>query len=189
MGWTYFKAPKGASTESIMAGEYANTWKGVIASACKGGALYAVCEADAAEDKRYEPDANGKIRLCLVFLINRRAGKDGYNFGYKDMQETMGPYECGCPDRILDLLSPTTSEDANDWRQRCRAANAKAKSALKLRDGMIVKLPEAITFTNGAKHDTFTVRFSGKKVLFYADGGAYRLRKENKESLTEAVAA
>ena len=188
MGWTYFKVPKGKSTVEIMANEYAQTWKGVIASACTGGVLYAVLESDD-KDSRFTHDANGKYRTCLVFLINRRTGRDGMNFGYKDICETMGPYECGCPARLLDLLSTTTDEYANKWRESCRANIAKAKAALKLRGGMTVKLPEAITFSNGAKLDTFTVQFFGKKVSFYANGRFYRLRKEHKLSLTEAAAA
>lgn len=64
--------------------------------------------------------------VCLV-NYNLRAA-DGYVFGYKDMDETMGPYEIGCPEDILDLLTPTDSAYAKDWRARCRAALAARKA-------------------------------------------------------------
>lgn len=50
-----------------------------------------------------------------------KTGSDGpyWNFGYKDMDETVGPCECDCPKSILDLLTPTDNEIANMWRERC----------------------------------------------------------------------
>lgn len=43
-----------------------------------------------------------------------------YGFCYKDMDETMGPCEAHCPTKVLDLLTPTDNENANEWRARCR---------------------------------------------------------------------
>ena len=54
--------------------------------------------------------------------------KDYFDFGYKDMDEFMGPYEHDCPDCILDLLTPTDHEWANRWRKKCRERNRKEKS-------------------------------------------------------------
>lgn len=54
--------------------------------------------------------------------------KGGYNFGYKSMDETCGPYENKCPLAILDLLTPTDSEFANAWRKRCREYHEQKKS-------------------------------------------------------------
>jgi hypothetical protein len=62
--------------------------------------------------------------ICLV-RYNPRAA-DGYIFGYKDMEESMGPYECRCPEPILDLLTPTDREHARQWRARCRENVAKS---------------------------------------------------------------
>src|SRR3546814_11745666 len=57
--------------------------------------------------------------VCLV-RWNPRA-KDGYIFGYKVMEESLGPCEADCPARILDLLTPPDKEYAREWRTRCRA--------------------------------------------------------------------
>ena len=57
--------------------------------------------------------------VCLVrYNPNDR---EGYVFGYKDMDEVMGPVESECPEAILDLLTPTNGEYALAWRARCRA--------------------------------------------------------------------
>ena len=56
--------------------------------------------------------------FAVVILLNYY--RDKYdNFGYKDMSEDMGPCQSECPERILKLLTPTESQYANDWRQRC----------------------------------------------------------------------
>lgn len=44
---------------------------------------------------------------------------DYYNFGYKAISEDCGPCECDCPKSILNLLTPTDSKWANEWRERC----------------------------------------------------------------------
>ena len=53
--------------------------------------------------------------ICLTAIDN----KEYYNFGYKDMDETCGPYKFDCPKSILDLLTPTENDCANEWRQAC----------------------------------------------------------------------
>ena len=45
------------------------------------------------------------------------------------MEESMGPCYYDCPVSILNVLSPTDSEFANNWREACRQ---KAKGASKL---------------------------------------------------------
>ena len=49
--------------------------------------------------------------ICLVRYNPR--DREGYVFGYKDMDETMGPCEAECPAAILDLLTPTDDQHAN----------------------------------------------------------------------------
>ena len=58
--------------------------------------------------------------FAAVFL----ACLDGEQMLYKDMTEDVGPNECDCPESILGLLSPTTSEWAMEWRERCHQRNA-----------------------------------------------------------------
>lgn len=56
--------------------------------------------------------------FAVVILLSYYKNQD-YNFGYKDMDETMGPVQSECPARILSLLTETKNEYAKEWRQRC----------------------------------------------------------------------
>ena len=83
----------------------------VLKSAIKGGTYYAAVQIK-------HNGVQEKV-LGVVALISTK-WHDGMNFGYKDMDETMGPGYYDCPKTILDLLTPTDSEWANEWRQKCR---------------------------------------------------------------------
>ena len=63
---------------------------------------------------------------CLYLLRgNPRVKNDCYNWGYKDIDETMGPNEISFPYTWLDLLTPIASEYANAWRARVKARGEK----------------------------------------------------------------
>ena len=65
--------------------------------------------------------------FAVIFLTSTNM-KDYYNFSYKDMDETVGPYSYDCPKSILDVLSPTDSEYAKKWRKKCYDKIEKQKS-------------------------------------------------------------
>lgn len=100
--------------------------------------------------------------VCKVLWSPK--SKTGENFGYKAMEESMGPCEDNCPQNILDLLTPTTSEYSLDWRRRC-AENLKRR-ARRLDDGVRVKLAAALTFTDGHVGTEFIVEKRGRKLSF-----------------------
>ena len=56
--------------------------------------------------------------------------KDYYGFCVKAMSEFEGPYYHNCPEKILKLLTPTDSEWANTWREKCWA-NVNRKKVVK----------------------------------------------------------
>lgn len=55
--------------------------------------------------------------FAAVFLTSTR---DGTEFAYKDMSDSMGPCQYDCPESILKLLSPTDNKFALEWREKCR---------------------------------------------------------------------
>jgi len=181
--------------------EWASGADKIVATASVSGTFYAVIEGDAATEPRLMADENGKVRYAMVVLMKRTPkAADGYNFGYKDMDEFCGPYDGeGCPERLLDMLSPIadgteSAKYAADWRARCRTRIAKRKNAVKLRDGLKVKLPTPLKFLNGRTIDTFTVRKVNARVgrriahnvlRFENDGLLYALTKRERENLTE----
>jgi hypothetical protein len=88
--------------------------------------------------------------ICLVRYNPR--DPEGYIFGYKDMEESMGPYECDCPEPVLDLLRPTDREYAVQWRARCREniAVRRAKAAEPTpRAGQMIVFDAPLSFADG----------------------------------------
>jgi hypothetical protein len=66
-------------------------------------------------------DGEHMLVVCLTQVNNNWRNPE--NFGYKDMDDSMGPYERDCPKAILDLadeLCPPTNEWARKWREDCR---------------------------------------------------------------------
>lgn len=93
--------------------------------------------------------------VCLVRYNPR--DRDGYIFGYKDMDETMGPCEAECPVAILDLLTPTVNAHATQWRARCRAAAEIRATRPRLRNGWTLVFDEPLAFTDGSRHQRLKV--------------------------------
>ena len=98
----------------------------VLKSAMVGSTYYAAvqalkkCEGKDENDKYvYEDIPENERKTWAAIFLTSTDMKDHFNFSYKDMDETVGPYKCDCPKGILDLLSPTESEWANEWRQKC----------------------------------------------------------------------
>lgn len=96
--------------------------------------------------------ATGERRVWAAVFLLGFAPKAEYNFGYKDMDETCGPCEAECPERILDLLTETEYQYAIDWRARCRAKIAARRARPKLKPGMTIELygkPYTVDRSNG----------------------------------------
>ena len=137
MGWTWYRAthyfPNGGIDrraecdayfmEGLNRGHYE-----VLKSVMVGTVYYAAVK----KLKKYTGhDENGnwlysdlppeEQKVFGAVFITSTSKKDYYNFGYKDMDETMGPGDCDCPKSIISLLSETDNEYALHWRQRCLA--------------------------------------------------------------------
>ena len=101
-------------------------------------------------------------RVIGVVFLTSTDSKDYFNFSYKDMGETVGPCYYDCPKGILNLLTPTDSEWANNWRTKCREQLAKKNNpnALnKLPVGTLIKV---------------TMPFDTK---YFSEGNVVELRK------------
>lgn len=143
----------------------------VLASSCLGNRVYY-----AAVQAWRDGVAGAVFAVVCLVRWNPRA-KDGMTFGYKDMDESMGPCEAECPARILDLLTPTTRPYAIEWRARCRA-NLERK-ARPLRGGERIRFDEPMTFTDGYTGQEFIVIKVGRKLRLRAPerGGLYRMSR------------
>jgi hypothetical protein len=127
----------------------------VLKSSVRSTAYYAACQSYGAD---------GPLEtFAIICLIRWNPGaRSGEHFGYKDMTETMGPYNYDCPASILDLLGPPGNDYAARWREQCRqrlALTTRRKPA----PGDTLVLPEALTFTDGKAERSFRVVQSGRK--------------------------
>lgn len=96
--------------------------------------------------------------VCLVKYNPR--DREGLIFGYKDMSEDIGPCEAECPKEILDLLTPTESKWANEWRDRCRKSiEQKAENARKPnpRAGQLLEFEHEIPMSDRTSHKILEV--------------------------------
>lgn len=98
-------------------------------------------------------------QVCAIVCLVKYNPRDrrGEIFGYKDMDEFMGPGEARCPATILDLLTPTDDAYALEWRRRCRDAVARRAARPKLKHGTTVVFEEPIAFRDGRSFERLTV--------------------------------
>jgi hypothetical protein len=106
MGWT-FMSDRPATADAYFREQFGDRY------AVLGSATVDLCEYYAAIRA-----AGGAEVSCFVAMI--RWQRDA--FGYKDMDERMGPVIANCPERILDLLTPLP--DCDHPEQYCRLCTA-----------------------------------------------------------------
>lgn len=140
MGWTWYNAgyyKNGKIDRKAEMDEKFNWTEGerkvsVLKSVMRGSVYYAAV--------RSQNESNGTDKTVAVVCLTSTNMKDYTNFGYKDMDETMGPGPSNCPKSILDLLTPTDSEWANEWRDRCRKNLERNRAKKPLPVGTIIEI-------------------------------------------------
>jgi hypothetical protein len=154
MGWMFSYRPKGLSHREFFRDRWGAEFDdGVLDMAAANNVIYTA----------YRTQANGHEGqvVALVFLTRWAPSDPQFNFGFKEMDETMGPFEARCPERILDLLTPTTNEQALKWRAACREYHAQRRAQagqrLKLRPGLVVRTAAPVVFSNGAEAELFCI--------------------------------
>lgn len=160
--------------------------KRIVAMTATREAVFVAYRVPDPKSKVYVPEADGSVIALLVFKLSI-APKDYYNFGYKDMEEGMGPCGCEAPMSIIakcstlrDPIGPepeySSLRSARGYRERSAAAAAAKAKKRGLRPGNKVTLPAPLSFA-GSMLQQFTVeraRLSGNRGLsnvFRADNG------------------
>lgn len=157
MGWTFYTdrrvqtyADERAEITRLCTFENADVARCTLIKASKvGSTWYAAVKADRSdgtprESSTFEVHDDGSYVFGAVFLTRYDEGC----WGYKDMDETMGPCASKAPANILNLLSPLKDPEsyAHNWRKRCRAwANIPSFNL-----GDIIKLAEPISLEDGS---------------------------------------
>lgn len=169
MGWTWqeskFRKDNGtidrkAECDHIINYENDKVKLEVLKSAMKGSVYYAAV-------KRFDK-ANGNSFVFGAVFLTSTDKHSWCDFGYKDMDETCGPYESECPKSILDMLSETDNKYALEWRARCRENLKSRKSLSSIRIGQVIE------FNNG--YETIRVR---KMAPAYQFKTPWYFREEN----------
>jgi len=149
MGWLSVHREAGTSDKEWFQSELLGEHYRIEDCATVGSAFYAICVPT---DGREEPRA-----IMAVVLVTRTRGY--YNFTYKDMDESVGPCESSCPERLLarlgELVPEPPSEYAKEWRERCHAEIATKKRARLVTHGTIVYFDEALHYGDGVAEDEF----------------------------------
>lgn len=169
MGWTFQAKPRSVRDEltRLLTWETDTVRVRPLDLAIKLSVAYAAVET-------VQKDSGHAEVWCAVILMRYSKVKDDrFPWGHKDLEESMGPYECDCPERILNLLTPTNNETARQWRLQCRERlNRPGMPAA----GTRVQFDVPIEFKNGAMLREFIVEACGRRRrLRGTDGALYRI--------------
>jgi hypothetical protein len=93
---------------------------------CSGNVLWTVTEITRKDNGQTD-------RFIGCFLLDR---KKDYGWGYKDMEESMGPFYYSCPLSFLDMV-PVANEE---WRKGVREYHARRNQKLEV--GQTVRLTD-----------------------------------------------
>lgn len=155
MGWTFQYRPKGMKDREFFQ-NLMGTRYDILESGSRLGEFYAAVR----------DNDTGEVS-ALVSLTRWERGSQ-FNFGYKDMDETMGPNIDDAPAKVLDLLTPTDNKYANDWRDRARANIERRERAKAVKPGTVITFPEPLNFGRYGQFDRFTFV---KRTTFRTDTG------------------
>jgi hypothetical protein len=143
MGWTYSHKDKGISVKDFFSEEFNFKKNEKVLKVIDGFAT--ISEAYLAIETITR---NSRKVFAVVCRIHYNS-KEQFNFGYKDMDEAMGPYYYNCPERILKLFTPTTNKYAIKWRKKCWEKSERTKARPKFRINDILKFKKSVLFNNG----------------------------------------
>lgn len=148
MGWLFGHYTRKSLVEHLTNGNGVKTLKRCF----RGNDMWAVQETK-----------DGIVFACLYMLRgNPRVTNDPCNWGYKDVDETMGPCKIDFPADWLDLLSPTDSQYALEWRKAVRERGEKLK-----------RVVIGSVWDNGEKRYTVTKRRSPSSLIVQDEDGFY----------------
>lgn len=189
MGWlSFYKNPSESPHDCLLRRCFTNEETRVVGHSTNGTTHFFAVHYPASflakhwqkANETYVLNADGSFIGCVCFLTRRDKGY--YNFAYKDMGETAGPYVYCKSLRFLKLLSPLTdnpcSEYARNWRKH--SFDLCAEKPLKFKPNDVIMFDSPIKFRDGINRQKFTVtgisRFRKGKLLvvkrFVGEDGA-----------------
>jgi hypothetical protein len=145
MGTYYTNGTKSTPWKKFIFDEIHRDDHQIVYYSKRGSTAYLACKYVTKEGKT---EVYALVLLCSQY---------GDSKGYKPVEESMGPFHCDAPKKLLDLLTPTDSEWANQWRARCLELAAKKK--VKVGDKIRFNLP--VTWGGKSETDFEVVKWPG----------------------------
>lgn len=112
-------------------------------------------------------------------------------FGYKDMDETMHPYYYDAPISLINKLTPTDNENANEWRNNVRQKHEAAKTLnkkVRLENGMVIDVSKLKLKYNELYIDEFRIHDIEKRMFVWTKYGLmFKLTKKQVDSIKKIV--
>jgi hypothetical protein len=181
MGWLYMQSLDGhAGPRAYLDAQFTYETEHVRSTVLRSALVRMRTYYAAVEHIRADSAREVFAIVCLVRYNPR--DRDGYIFGYKDMDEGVGPCEAECPIAILDLLTETDKEYALAWRARCRHAAEMRARRPRLRNGWTLVFDEPLAFSDGTTHQRLEVAIDPARpraIRFRPPGGGARYRIAN----------
>ena len=127
MGWSFACDPsfgRKQQIERITRGKFFSEGYTPLAHRVVGNCVWTLLEH---QESRF-------IALTLI-----KGGGRGWGYGYKGLDETMGPTEVCCPLTLLDRCTEPLNAYSSDWRRKVRAFHAAKKARPEPETGRRVK--------------------------------------------------
>lgn len=106
---------------------------------------------------RYDEGHPRAGEVFAFVVLYSSSPRSVHNFTYKEMDETVLPGAVHAPRRVLDALTPTDHEHANEWRRQCRENLDRAAAKPRVARGTRICFAEGFTFTGGLQTTSETV--------------------------------
>lgn len=142
MGWLIGSRPADSVKEHMDAKFVWETDS--IVTRVLSSAVVNIREYYAAVERKHKDTGKTEVFAVVCKLYSSRT-----EFGYKDMDESVGPALRKCPQRILELLTEPYNDYAREWRDACWA-NIKQRALVpKLEAGLELRFNPPVKFSSG----------------------------------------
>lgn len=165
MGWLF--SPRWGSRQELL---------NYLRSKDRWGDGYEIVKAQAVGNNHWYVGKRLSDGLLFIGLDLMRGSRDRYEgWGYKDLDERMGPCETNCPVSYLNIV-PDPGGYATEWREKVRRnAATKASKKAALKPGAVVNYGGVNYELLGKADSFFSNRRRGWRVLSKENGFEYRM--------------
>lgn len=142
MGWTFVHR---STRASIIAEVLSSSFHETVDHVIHGNVIYAIKRVQDRDD--IPAERRGQQYIAVILISGR--GDPGYQYGYKLLDETMGPCYYDCPLRFLDSVPCPDSTYAVEWRAAVRKHHA--EGAARRRFLRALRVGDTVTLVDGCR--------------------------------------